>query len=227
MGFKYRTFDQPTYPQRMQEPERVIIISCEGRVTEPEYFGAIKRKLNEYIPALLEVDVVPKEDNNSSPQDVLNNLERHILDKYDYNRDYDQMWIVCDREKKEHRKAHLIDIIPICEEKNYSLAVTNPTFEFWLLLHAVDIESYDKQQLFDNQWVTEKKKRRYIDKELSEVLANGFNKKTGKFNTELVTIENIKRALEQEKYFANKRDDILDQLGSNVGDLIRVILPDV
>jgi hypothetical protein len=38
MGFKERSFGQPTYQQQEEEPTRVIIISCEGTNTEPEYF---------------------------------------------------------------------------------------------------------------------------------------------------------------------------------------------
>jgi hypothetical protein len=225
MGFKDRTFNQPIYSEDKEDPKRIVIISCEGRNTEPEYFEAIKNKLGHHIPHLLEIDVVPKEDNNSEPKYVIDNLEKFIVDKYDYNGKHDQLWIVCDREKVDDRRKNLVDIIPLCEQKNYCIALTNPLFEFWLLLHVVDIKQYDAKLLFKNEWVNRGKKRRFIDKLLSEVLENGFNKKKGKFNTEIVSMENIERALKQEKDFANTRDEILDKLGSNVGDLIRAILP--
>lgn len=94
MGFKNRTFSRPVYEEQSDEPERVIIISCEGRNTDPEYFNCIKSKLSEYISALLEIKVIDKNDNNSRPQHVYGNLRRFITDKYDYKSDYDEMWIV-------------------------------------------------------------------------------------------------------------------------------------
>jgi hypothetical protein len=223
MGFKNREFNRPVYQEQADEPERIIIISCEGRNTEPEYFNCIKTKLSEHISALLEIKVIDKNDNDSSPQHVVRKLQQFITDKYDYKSDFDEMWIVCDREKVESRKRDLEKIFPLCAENNFSVAITNPLFEFWLLLHVVEIKDYDHQQLFDNDKVSIN--RRYIDSTLAAVLPNGFNKKTGRFNCDIVTLDNIKKALVQEKLFANEPDKIMDNLGSNIGDLIRAILP--
>lgn len=227
MGFKNRNFDTPVYTEQEEEPERVIIISCEGRNTEPEYFETVKTKLSDHISSLVEITIVPKEDNKSNPQDIVENLEDFITTKYDYKSDFDEMWIVCDRESVEARKKHIIEIIPHCESKGYQLSISNPLFEFWLLLHIVDISGYDKDKLLKNEYVSEAKNRRFIDKELSDKLENGFNKKKGRFNTEIVSVDNIKRALDQEKLFENDRDKILDHLGSNVGDLMKRILPSI
>jgi len=38
MAFKDRGFHKPIYIEEELELKRVIIISCEGRNTEPEYF---------------------------------------------------------------------------------------------------------------------------------------------------------------------------------------------
>ncbi len=97
-------------------------------------------------------------------------------------------------------------------------------FEFWLLLHVTDIKTYDFNTLHNNEWVNERKKRRFIDKELSNILANGFNKKKNKFNKDIVTKNNILRAIKQEKLFDNNVEDIIDNLGSNISHLINKIL---
>ena len=107
----------------------------------------------------------------------------------------------------------------LCKKSN--IAMTNPLFEFWLLLHVDDITKYDNEILYINDWITSSKNRRYIDKQLSNILANGYNKKN--FNKEIVTKDNIDRALEQEKLFENNIEKIMDNLGSNIGDLIRNI----
>ena len=56
--------------------------------------------------------------------------------------------------------------------------MTNPLFEFWLLLHVDDINKYNTETLFINDWDTPSKNRRYIDKELSNILTNGYNNLT-------------------------------------------------
>ena len=222
MGFKDRGFGSPTYEEKSIEPERVIIISCEGSNTEPEYFETIKEKLSDYISVLIEIKIVPKAPGPSEPKDIVCNLEDYIIDQYDYKSDYDEMWVIWDREKVEHRKANILKILPECIEKNYHIAITNPLFEFWLLLHVEDITKYDYTILYNNDKVNTK--RKFIDKELSNILEKGYNKKKGRFNKDIVSLENISRALKQEKKFENDLEKIIDNLGSNIGDLINKIL---
>lgn len=223
MGFKDRSFDQPVYEQQTEEPTRVIIISCEGTNTEPEYFEAIKEKLKDNISSLIEIELVPKPSNASEPKDVLDNLEAFV-DKYDFNKGHDSLWLVCDREKviaRKTGKSGLLKVIPVCQERGYSIALLNPLFEFWLLLHLVDITTYDNKTLFDNVKVSARK--RYLDQELSNILGK-YNKKKGQFNTDIVSLENVKRAIKQEQLFENDLTKIMDTLGGNVGSLINEIV---
>ena len=222
MGFKNRSFSQPVYDEKKEEPSRVIVISCEGRNTEYEYFESIKSKLKGHISTLVKVDVIEKEDDKSEPKYVLINLEKRIDEKYDLDSEYDQFWLVCDREIRSDRKQALLDTFPECQEKGYFVALTNPLFEFWLLMHIADINAYDKHDLLANAKVN--KNRRFLEKELSSLLPNGFNKKQGKFNQDIVSLENIERALAQEQQFANEPGKIVNNLGSNIGELVCSIL---
>lgn len=85
------------------------------------------------------------------------------------------MWVIWDREKVEARKKDILEMIPTCKEKNYNIAMSNPLFEFWLLLHVADINDYKNDDLYANEKVNNC--RRFIDKELSNLLENGYNKK--------------------------------------------------
>jgi len=222
MGFKARNFETTEYIEEELNPKKIIIISCEGSNTEPAYFKAIKEKLSKHISALIKIELVPKEPGASEPKDIICNLDEFLHTEYDYKGEYDdELWVVWDREKVNTRKANILKILPECREKNYNIAMTNPLFEFWLLLHVDDITKYDYEILFINDWDTPSKNRRYIDKELSNILTNGYNKKN--FNRNIVTKENIYKALEQEKLFETKLEKIMDNLGSNIGDLIRNI----
>jgi hypothetical protein len=224
MPFENRDFNTPDYSEEIVEPKKVVIISCEGSNTEPEYFDTVKRKLSHYLKNLVEIEIVPKFPGDSEPMAVLNNLEDYIKNKYDFNKGSDILWLVIDRESVEARKNNIKSIMPECNSKGYSVALSNPLFEFWLLLHIIDITTYDSELLLQNNWVNTSKNRRYIDKELSTILINGFNKKKGKFNQDIVNLENIKRAISQEKLFCTSHPDILDNLGSNIGELIQDFL---
>ncbi|MBU1391179.1 MAG: RloB family protein [Gammaproteobacteria bacterium] len=220
MGFKKRSFDQPTYQEKDEEPTRVIIISCEGTNTEPEYFKAIREKLKDNISSLIQIELVPKPDNASEPINVLNNLDSFV-EKYDFKKGNDSLWLVCDREKVEARKNGLLKIIPLCKNKGYSIALLNPLFEFWLLLHLVDISTYDHEKIFNNDRVNSKK--RYLDHELSLILGK-YNKKKDQFNREIVSFENLQRAVMQEALFENDLNNVIDKLGGNMSSLIKEIV---
>ncbi|MDQ6961641.1 MAG: RloB family protein [Mariprofundaceae bacterium] len=224
MGFQDKDLDSLTYLEEQLEPERVVIISCEGRNTEPEYFKALVDELSEHISELVEVKVIPKNDNASEPKDVVRNLDVFLKDNFDFKTGYDEMWVVVDREKVEQRKMGILDVIPQCKKKNYKIILTNPLFEFWLLLHIADISNYAFSDLYENKKVNTK--RRFIDKELSNLLKTrgGYNKKKGKFNKIIISEENVRRALKQEQEFENDIVKIIDHLGSNVGTLVKRIL---
>jgi len=222
MGFKIRSFETTEYIEEQLNPKKIIIISCEGSNTEPAYFKAIKEKLSNHISALIKIELVPKEAGASEPKDIVYNLDEFLHTKYDYKDEYDdELWLVWDREKVKSRKENILAILPECQEKNYNIAMTNPLFEFWLLLHVNDVSKYNYETLFINTWDTPNKNRRYIDKELSNILTNGYNKKN--FNRDIVTKDNINKAVEQEKLFENNIENIIDELGSNIGDLIHSI----
>lgn len=94
MRFTNDNFFTPSHKEESEEPEKVIIISCEGRNTEPEYFNNLKIILKDHISAVIDVRVVPKDDNKSSPEDVVCKLDEYLLEKYDYKYEYDQLWVV-------------------------------------------------------------------------------------------------------------------------------------
>lgn len=221
MGFENTNFNNPIYTEEEIEPQKILIISCEGSNTEPEYFQSIKNKLSDYIDILLEIEIIPKEPGASEPQDVVSNLDEYIKDKYDYKPENDEKWVVWDREKVPERKKDIEKMIPVCLEKNYNIAMTNPLFEFWLLLHVDDISTYDNDELFKNEKISNNKK--FIDKKLFDILGS-YNKKKNKFNTDIVSMDNIKKAILQEKLFENQLENIIDHLGSNIGTLVSRIL---
>jgi len=53
MPFEEESFTSPDYEEQRLAPKKIVIISCEGCNTEPEYFKCIKSKLPENIKNLV------------------------------------------------------------------------------------------------------------------------------------------------------------------------------
>ena len=60
-----------------------------------------------------------------------------------------------------------------CKKHKYFLVITNPCFEFWLLLHF-DIPSYSHNQLLENAQISNK--HSFISKELSDKVRYSKNR---------------------------------------------------
>lgn len=228
MGFEVYQFGSPIYDEQSEEPKKTIVIACEGRKTEIGYFKAISSNLIEDVSSIVKVELVDRKSNDSSPEQVVSDLKAHLDDKFDLDLDNDQLWIVIDREleKQTERKLAIEQIQPQCEQLGIRIALSNPTIEFFILLHVADISKYDPKLLYNNEKVS--KNKRFLEKELSRILAQGHNA-TGyskrNFNTRIVSRENIVRMFSQQSLFATELDDILNHLGTNVSDLVAEILP--
>ena len=223
MAFKERTFNEPTYQDEQIEENSLILISCEGKVTEPEYFEALKRKLGKKIGSIIHVDVIPNLGPGANPQDVLSNLENHIHDVYQFREQFDSLWLVIDREKVEDRKNHLLAIHPECEDKGYRIALSNPTFELWLLMHVAKLNDYCEDALFENAWVTPAKNKRFMEKQLSEILG-GYSKKSGQFPVKILNNQNLTNAIKQHPQLNKPFEILLDELGTNVGEIVTELI---
>jgi len=108
---------------------KCFIISAEGKETEKIYFNMFKSR-----NATVDVQVVKKTNNKSAPQYILKEATRHVK-KFGMRRG-DEVWVVIDRDSWPD--AELDWIFEECCRLKYNLAVSNPKFEYWLLLHFED-----------------------------------------------------------------------------------------
>lgn len=144
---------------------------------------------------------------------VLKNIENKQIT---YSEDIDKMCFIVDRDKKSFKEEQYNYVKKECKRKNFKLYVTNPCFEFWLLLHFDEVHSIDKEKLLENNRITAKSKVRYVEAELKKYFP--YNK--NKYNAELL-IEKIDLAIENEKKFCEDIGELKDKLGSNIGLLIK------
>ena len=150
------------------EKEKIIVLAFEGNDTEAIYFDEFKSSEN-FDEALIFLHLLkrPKSDNNSAPNHVFKKLKKEAKDEYNFN-DSDELWMIIDTD----RWKNIPVVISECKKlTNMFVAVSNPCFEFWLLLHIKNILEYDENELgliMKNGKVTNKKN--YVDVKLTEIL---------------------------------------------------------
>jgi hypothetical protein len=137
----------------------LFVIATEGVVTEPRYFQGLKER---WHSPRVHIEVMKRDHaSESSPSSVLNTLDRFA--RHYTLRDGDQLWLVIDRDSQSWKPKEMVQVARACQQKNYYLAVSNPCFELWLLLHFEDVAVQDEKrrsQALEN-------KRGFLKRELS------------------------------------------------------------
>jgi RloB-like protein len=123
-------------PYNPKERRKRFLLYCEGEGTEPDYFIGFARFLR---TSLIEVEIA--EDRTTDPKRL---VELAKAKRFDSDREaerarddslrYDEVWCVFDRD--DH--AHFNDAINQAMANNLNVAVSNPCFELWILVHFQD-----------------------------------------------------------------------------------------
>ena len=199
------------------EKDRIIVLAFEGNDTERIYFEEFRSsvKFNDDL-IYLHLLKRSKNDTNSAPNHVFKKLKREAKDEFNFGND-DELWMIIDTD----RWRNILEIIQACKTlKNMFVAVSNPCFEFWLLLHIKNIEEYSQDELaliLENKKVTNKKN--YVDIKISEILGS-YNKTNPKPEQFLPTIN---LAINQAKKLDDLEEDYPSKLGSHIYKLIEKI----
>lgn len=123
--------------QPIRNPTQKILIACEGSKTEPGYFESIRRELR---LRTLQIIVLPHQ-GRTDPHSI---IERVIEERKEMKRNQawtegDSAWAVFDGD--EHIEQSLDNwrsAIVLATKQKIQLAITNPSFEFWYLIHFQD-----------------------------------------------------------------------------------------
>jgi len=128
MSSKRRKF---TRRSNILEYRPVFIIATEGKRTEPDY---LRMRVFKPPQISVKIELLPSKD-SSSPNSVLHRMKEYIKD---YKlREKDEIWLVIDTD--QWKKRQIEQLYNWCEIHSYTnLAVSNPQFEYWLLLHFED-----------------------------------------------------------------------------------------
>ena len=146
-------------------------------------------------------------------------IYREYLSKY--NNEVDEFGIVLDRDKLNHSETTLLECIKYCKEKHYMCYISNPCFEFWLLLHLSDVmtEYADKLDLIkENPKVSNR--HTYVSNEVSQKAHH--SKSSINFNQNY--LPHVIDAIEQSKFFSRDEIGLVNEIGSNIGDLLEKMM---
>lgn len=125
MPAKRRHFKRPLGERRYR---KLFIIAVEGHKTEPEYFAIFNDQ-----HSIISVNCL--RGCHSSPLQVRKRMTEYLTKNYLKN-SY-EAWLVVDRD--QWTDEQLIQLHAWSNEReNYGFALSNPKFEYWLLLHFED-----------------------------------------------------------------------------------------
>lgn len=98
-------------------------------MTEPDYFNHLNALMRNTV--ILEFVDPAGASSASDPASLLKKINQYL--KTASLKGTDEAWIVCDRDRWS--EAQLDEIYKWAQQPNHGMALTNPKFEYWLLLH--------------------------------------------------------------------------------------------
>lgn len=199
---------------------RLIVIASEGKDTERIYFKALA---NEYTNLRVHVHILERsenEQNNSSPEHVLKQLNDY-KSKYDLEAD-DELWLVVDKDR--WTEAMLSHVATECsQEVAMHMALSNPCFELWLLLHMEDAASLSPEE--QEQWMKNRRKSKNADPYLKVRLRQKMGSYHESSYDALTLIAHIEDAIERARALDKNPTDRWPQtLGTRVYLLAKSVI---
>ena len=111
---------------------RLVIIAAEGECTEKIYFEALKEYAHNSRVHIKILERDEENKHNSSPEYVLGQLT-------------DELWLVIDKDRWTDKSIRIV-AQRCAQDPIYHLALSNPCFELWLILHKVDVSLESEEE---------------------------------------------------------------------------------
>lgn len=121
-----RRFQRPFGERRYR---KLFIIAAEGAITEPLYFGLFNNQ-----QAVIKVQCL-KSSHDSAPKHVLKRMKKYLQNES--LQATDEAWLVVDKDQWTDEQLTRLHAWAQ-ERENFGFALSNPKFEYWLLLHFED-----------------------------------------------------------------------------------------
>lgn len=213
--------------------EKFYILSYEGALSEKKYFEDLR--VSEFFNNSGKIEVIAlrkTKKEGTAPTYVkarLNEAKKHFRFK-----NTDEFWLIIDKDHWEDNQH--IDIRALydscAKEKNFFVALSNPCFEMWLVLHLVklsEISEKDRIKLLENPKVSDKKNfidvflATLMDKTRNDGKQRGYNKRP---NPKLF-LPRIHEAISNARDIPEKEGSYLETLGTHVYKLVEKLVKPV
>lgn len=213
--------------EEQKEPYRKYFFICEGANTETWYFRKlidIRKSLN--IHPLIDIRLLEKTEEDkdiSFPRKLITFAEEQKNnDEISFDKERDKMVIVFDADIFEKKVQDYNEVIALGEEENI-IAVSNPAFELFLLLHFENAYKEDIEPNAERIVRNEKDgNQTFIYKLLLE--RTGINSKKNPSIGELA--EHVDTAIAQEKKINENIYRCKGRVTCNIGKIIESIRND-
>ncbi|MFI5955780.1 RloB family protein [Cryptosporangium sp. NPDC051539] len=122
-----------------RKPRKTFVIFCEGKRTEPEYLEDLKR--DPEVQKAAAVDLRIQSSNRSTPLALVDLAIDAQIKNAKEEGEVDEFWCVFDVEWPIHH-PNLREAVQAARRAGVRLAISNPCFELWLILHFRDHSSF-------------------------------------------------------------------------------------
>ncbi|MCO8276824.1 RloB family protein [Actinoplanes sp. TRM 88003] len=123
---------------------KTIVVFCEGKNTEPDYVGGLKRLPQVQDSTALNIEIHPEQ---GTPLTLVEMAVGRITEP-----EVDECWCLFDVEWPQNH-PNLNAAVALADANGVQLAISNPCFELWLILH------YQDHTRFENTSAVEKASR--------------------------------------------------------------------
>ena len=206
------------------DAEKLFILSYEGTVTERKYFQDFRASKYFNNNGLIEIVPLKRPKDKGSDPFSVKKLLNGAKKEYGFNIT-DEFWLIVDRDDWESIHKHSFDdLVTECKkEKNFYLAMSNPCFEIWLVLHLKSLDEFTQAEqilLLENAKINNKKN--YIDIVVGELQGGdrGYNKRPNRD----IYLPLTKIAIQRAKSIDNLEEDYPKSIGTHLYKLIEKLI---
>lgn len=179
---------------------RLLVLATEDTHAVKQYFDFFNCSRVKIISLPSETD--------SSPQQVLQRLDEFKA-SHTWNDD-DEFWLVIDSDHwvSGRHAANLSEVFSLCSQKGYKIALSNPCFEFWLMLHFAEPPA---------QNISCKEAERILREQ-----SGGYNK--AKVYNLSIQMERVRDAVARAKAGFTTVENLWNENGSNMFEIVETLL---
>lgn len=217
--------DQP-YGKRYEdqehtiEPFKKVFIACEGEQTEYKYFqGVMKYRSELSISPFIEMVPIRHDPlTGSNPLQIFAEAKQALEGSDHYFPSTDILYLIVDRDMHSFKDYQYDLLLSKCKEEGFFLAISNPCFELWLLMHYSDLSAYNLDTILTNKKIGHRTQTEIF---LMDKLGGSYNKSRLKFSIQF--LDRIEVAIENASKHTTSLVSLKNSIGTNVGGLIEYL----